>query len=100
MIRHPDRTATRTWHWDIDSSTRAKFRVEVTRGDYAHDGKCELTITDFELVHVGLQLDYPSNADNFIFIDAGEMCLLARERLEKFGRRALDESRWLEEFNW
>lgn len=100
MIRQPDRTATRSWHWDIDSSTRAKFRVTLSRGEYSHDGKCEIAVDDIELVHVGIQLDYPSGPDNFIFIDANEMCSLARERLELHGRRAMEESGWLDELIW
>ncbi len=95
-----DRTACRPWHWDIDSSTRAKFRVTLSRGEYSHDGKCEISVDGFDLVHVGVQLEWPSNSDNFVYIDADEMSQLARERLVLFGRRAMDESGWLDELIW
>lgn len=100
MIRHPDRTATRSWLWSIDSSTVAQFVVGLSRGEYSHDGKCEVFVDSFEVRYLRAQLDVPLAVGNCVYFDREDMSEKTRERLEVHGRKALDESGWLDELIW
>lgn len=100
MIRQHDRTATRSWHWDIDSSTRAKFLVTLTRGEYSHDGKCEIFLDDIDVQYLRTQLDVPLDVGNCVYFEREDMSEVTRERLELHGRRAMEESGWVDELIW
>lgn len=105
MIRQATpQTKTIEWGWDSEEpsgiGTGIFFEVMIGLGEESHDGKRERFVDGFRLLRIAVQLDVPFVAGNYVLIPEASLREDDHETLERHGRKAFDESGYLDKLIW